>query len=155
MRLSLIFILLLGSLKPATAQDWSLSTAIGASYSGVNHNLRLHKSFNRWDASIGPSFNYSKNKLPWSAKPGINMQTGFSLIDSGAIQSSAFFSYLLLPIQEATIHEVYVGYTMFFELSNKWKATNSVGFGGYEERADQYSFNGLSYCINFGLSYRL
>jgi len=155
MRISLFFIVLVMCTVKVNAQDWTLNSAIGTSYSGINHNITAQRNFNHWHVSVGPSFNYGKNKLPWSATPGINVQTGYNLIDSGAIQTKAFVSYLLLPIQEATIQEVNLGYTMMFRLTPKLQATNSVGFGGYGETAEHYSINGFSYCINFGLSYRL
>ncbi|MFT7591950.1 MAG: hypothetical protein ACI9UJ_001879 [bacterium] len=155
MRFQHLVLVVLLSVGSVNAQSGSLSSAIGISYSGINHNLRLHNTFGRFDLGVGPSVNYSKQKLPWSASPGVNTNFGYQLIDSGSIQTQVFVNYLLLPFREASIQEVNVGYTMFFRLSKKLNATNSLGFGGYSEKGEHYSINGLSYCVNFGLSYRL
>lgn len=155
MRSLLIVLTVLFSVTATNAQDWTISSAIGISYSGINHNVRIHKSFKRFSVGLGPNFNYSKQKLPWSASPGINSQIAYQLIDSGSIQTQAFVNHLYLPIRKANIHEFNVGYTIIFSLSDKLSATNSLGFGGYSESSKHYSINGLSYCVNFGLSYRL
>ncbi len=158
MRSLLIVSFLVISFQVAQAQHWSVESTIGISYSGINHTVRGSILKNQFQVSVGPKFNYSKANLPWSSSPGVSLLVGYDLVASTKTKSQAMLLYEVLPLNNAIIQEVYVGYKMEFGLSDKWKAQNSVGFGGYSESVNnqvKYSINGLSYCVNFGLSYRL
>lgn len=154
--LTLVFFLVV-SFSFVQAQHWSVESTIGISYSGINHTVRGSILNSQLQVSVGPKFNYSKANLPWSSSPGLSCLVGYDLVASTKTKSQAMLLYEMLPLNEAIIQEVYVGYKMEFGLSDKWKAQNSVGFGGYSETANKtvkYNINGLSYCVNFGLSYR-
>ncbi|MFT5725401.1 MAG: hypothetical protein ACI9JN_002526 [Bacteroidia bacterium] len=158
MRSLLIVFILVSSTNLVNAQQWSIESTIGISYSGINHTVRGSFQKNQLQVAIGPKANYSKSNLPWSRIPGVSLLVGYDILASTKVKSQGMLLYEVLPLNNAVIQEVYLGYRMQYLLKQKWKIQNSVGFGGYSETANNtinYSINGLSYCVNFGLSYRL
>lgn len=158
MRSSLMVVLIILSVCTSQAQQWSVESTIGISYSGINHTLRGSYLKNQFEVGIGPKANYSKAYLPWSSNPGISLLLGYDVIATTMAKTQVMLLYEVLPIQAGTIHEVYAGYRMHYSLKERWKVQNTLGVGGYNEASNQsisYSINGLSYCVNVGLSYRL
>lgn len=158
MRSLLIVFILISSSPFVNAQQWALESTIGVSYSGINHTLRGSYLKNQFQIAIGPKVNYSKSQLPWSRSPGLSLLFGYDIVASTKAKSQAILLYEVLPLSTAVINEVYLGYRMHYFIKPKWQLQNTLGFGGYNESNNntfKYSVNGLSYCVNIGLSYRL
>ncbi len=141
----------------SNAQTNWLQTNVLTSYSGVSQTLTYNRQVSSFNYGLGILQNYSQAAFPWSQAPGLCGQLGYELASNEKLTSNVHLLTLFYPSLLSRFTEAYVGYDVKYDLSERWGADSFVSFGVFNESGPNgsYVIGGFSYCVSFGISYRL
>ena len=156
MRIS-IAVLLIMCCSVSNAQTKWLQTNVLTSYSGVSQTLTYNRQVSSFNYGLGILQNYSQAAFPWSQAPGLCGQLGFELVSNEKLTSNVQLFTMFYPSSLSRFTEAYAGYDVKYDLSERWGADSFVSFGVFNESGPNgsYVIGGFSYCVSFGISYRL
>jgi len=139
------------------AQTNWLQTNVLTSYSGVSQTLTYNRQVSSFNYGLGILQNYSQAAFPWSQAPGLCGQLGFELVSNEKLTSNVQLFTMFYPSSLSRFTEAYAGYDVKYDLSERWGADSFVSFGVFNESGPNgsYVIGGFSYCVSFGISYRL
>jgi len=139
------------------AQTNWLQTNVLTSYSGVSQTLTYNRQASSFNYGLGILQNYSQAAFPWSQPPGLCGQLGYELASNKKLTSNLQLFTLFYPSSLSRFTEAYVGYDVKYDFSERWGADSFVSFGVFNESGPNgsYVIGGFSYCVSFGISYRL
>ena len=156
MRIS-IAVLLITWCSISNAQTHWLQTNLFTSYSGVSQTLTMNRQTESFNYGFGLLQNYSQAAFPWSQAPGLCGQLGYELVSRDKLTSNVQLFSLFYPTSFSQFAEAYVGYDLKYAFSDRLGADSFVSFGVFNESGPNgsYVIGGFSYCVSFGISYRL
>jgi len=156
MRISIAVLLIMWCLVTNAQTNW-LQTNVLTSYSGVSQTLTYNRQVSSFNYGLGILQNYSQAAFPWSQAPGLCGQLGFELVSNEKLTSNVQLFTMFYPSSLSRFTEAYAGYDVKYDLSERWGADSFVSFGVFNESGPNgsYVIGGFSYCVSFGISYRL